>query len=136
MVHSTPKHVGNYVKPDVIFLVYELVQITQIKSIFQFLPNLRYTRRCNTFLLRYIALHAQAYSPLNASCSQFLFPQHFNNMSDILHPQTGTNFKEGSEASSGSMNVCLPAASRIPNVWSLFAQTVILTNHARSHTHA
>jgi len=47
--------------------------------------------------------------------------EHFNNMFDILHPQTGTNF-----ASGGRMNVSLPRNE--PGLLPLSAQTVILTN--------
>lgn len=52
--------------------------------------------------------------------------EHFNNMFDILHPQTGTNFMAGSVASGGRMNVSLPRNE--PGLLPLSAQTVILTN--------
>jgi len=52
--------------------------------------------------------------------------EHFNNMFDILHPQTGTNFMGGSVTSGGGMNVSLPRTE--PGVLPPSAQTVILTN--------
>jgi hypothetical protein len=53
--------------------------------------------------------------------------EHFNNMFDIIHAQTGKYFMEGSVASGGRMNVSLPRTE--PGLLLLSAQTVILTNY-------
>jgi hypothetical protein len=62
--------------------------------------------------------------------TQVLLPvfisEHFTNMFDILHPQTGTNIMDGSVASGGRMKVSFPRTEA--GLLPLSAQTVILTN--------